>query len=57
MRLFCTSKGKGEIFDYDFEMENRDHKVLRIRFARGGETVNEAGMQFDEDKCSTCGEC
>jgi uncharacterized pyridoxamine 5'-phosphate oxidase family protein/Pyruvate/2-oxoacid:ferredoxin oxidoreductase delta subunit len=57
MKLFCLFKGKGEIFDYDFEMENRDHKLLRKRFAFGGETVNEAGTRIDPDKCMACGEC
>lgn len=57
MKLFCVFKGKGEVFDYDFEMENRDHKVLRTRFAFGGETVNEAGARINPDKCISCGEC
>ena len=43
MKLFCVHKGKGEIFDFDFEMENRDHKLLRTRFSFGGETHNEPG--------------
>ncbi len=57
MRLFCIFKGKGEVFDYDFEMENRDHKLLRKRFVFGGETVNEAGTRINPDKCIACGEC
>lgn len=57
MKLFCIFKGKGEIFDYDFELENRDHKLLRTRFAFGGETVNAAGARIDPDKCVACGEC
>ena len=57
MKLFCLFKGKGEIFDYDFELENRDHKLLRQRFAFGGERVNEAGVRIDPDKCLACGEC
>lgn len=57
MKLFCMFKGKGEIFDYDFELENRDHKLLRQRFAFGGETVAEAGTHIDPDKCVACGEC
>jgi ferredoxin len=57
MKLFCIFKGKGEVFDYDFEMENRDHKLLRKRFAFGGETVNDAGVRIDPDKCIACGEC
>lgn len=57
MKLFCVFKGKGELFNYDFELENRDHKLLRKRFAFGGETVNEAGARIDPDKCIACGEC
>ncbi|MFA6809642.1 MAG: 4Fe-4S binding protein [Desulfoplanes sp.] len=57
MKLFCIFKGKGEIFDYDFEMEKRDHKVLRTRFAFGGETVGEAGVHIDPDTCIACGAC
>ena len=57
MRLFCIFKGKGEIFDYDFEMENRDHKLLRTRFAFGGESVGEAGVHIDPTACTGCGAC
>ncbi|GAU07457.1 4Fe-4S binding protein [Desulfoplanes formicivorans] len=57
MRLFCIFKGKGEIFDYDFEMENRDHKLLRTRFAFGGESVSEAGVHIDPTACIGCGAC
>lgn len=57
MRLFCIHKGKGEIFDYDFEMEHRDHKLLRTRFAFGGETVNPSGARIDPEKCIACGLC
>ena len=57
MKLFCIFKGKGEIFDYDFEMENRDHKVLRTRFGFGGESANEAGARIDPEKCIACGAC
>ncbi len=57
MKLFWVFKGKGELFDYDFELENRDHQLLRKRFAFGGETVNQAGARIDPDKCVACGEC
>ena len=56
-KLFCIFKGKGEIFDFDFEMEHRDHKLLRTRFAFGGETYNAAGARINTDKCIACGEC
>ncbi|HKI48807.1 MAG TPA: 4Fe-4S binding protein [Desulfobacteria bacterium] len=57
IRFFCIFKGKGEIFDFDFEMEKRDHKLLRTRFAFGGETFNEAGARINPDECIACGEC
>jgi uncharacterized pyridoxamine 5'-phosphate oxidase family protein/NAD-dependent dihydropyrimidine dehydrogenase PreA subunit len=57
MKFFCIFKGKGEIFDFDFEMESRDHKLLRTRFAFGGETFNEAGARINPEECSACGEC
>jgi uncharacterized pyridoxamine 5'-phosphate oxidase family protein/NAD-dependent dihydropyrimidine dehydrogenase PreA subunit len=57
MKLFCVFKGKGELFDYDFELEQRDHKLLRKRFAFGGETVNAAGPRIDPEKCTACGTC
>jgi ferredoxin len=57
IRFFCIFKGKGEIFDFDFEMEERDHKLLRTRFAFGGETFNEAGARINPDECIACGEC
>lgn len=57
MKLFCIHKGKGEYYDYDFEMEKRDYKLLRKRFAFGGETYNEAGARIDPDKCIACGLC
>lgn len=57
IRFFCIHKGKGEIFDFDFEMENRDHKLLRTRFSFGGDTFNEAGARINPEVCIACGEC
>ncbi len=56
MRLFCIHKGKGEIYDFDFEMEHRDHKLLRTRFSFGGETHNEPGASVNAF-CIACGKC
>jgi len=55
-RVFCLYRGKGEIFDYDFEMQNRDHKLHRTRFAFGGEHYNHAGCRITE-VCNRCGAC
>lgn len=56
MRVFCLYRGKGEIFDFDFEMQNRDHKLVRTRFAFGGAASNPLGCVIT-DACSGCGEC
>ena len=55
-RNLVMYRGKGEIYDYDFEMENRDHKLLRTRFAFGGAEFNPAGSRITE-KCTECGAC
>ena len=57
IRFFCIYQGKGEIYDFDFETEHRDHKLLRRRFAFGGETFNEAGARINPEPCIACGEC
>jgi len=53
---FVLFRAKGEIFDVDFEMEHRDHKVIRTRFAFGGATFNPAGVRIT-DVCIECGAC
>ncbi len=54
---FVMYKGRGEIYNYDFEMKTRDHKLLRKRFAFGGATVNPAGARINPEKCISCGIC
>lgn len=53
---FVIHKAKGEIFDYDFAKVERDHKLLRTRFAYGGATYNPAGVIIT-DECVGCGTC
>ncbi len=53
---FKIYKAKGEIFDFDFECVNRDHKVERLRFEFGGMPYNEAGPTIT-DACIECGAC
>ncbi len=53
---FIIHKAKGEIYDYDFEMLHRDHKLLRRRFAFGGGTFNPAGVRIT-NACISCGAC
>ncbi len=56
MRNFVMYKGHGEYYDYDFSMEHRDHKILRIPFAFGGDSLDIAGFTID-DTCISCGAC
>ncbi|HHX76809.1 MAG TPA: pyridoxine-5-phosphate oxidase, partial [Firmicutes bacterium] len=48
---FVLYKGKGEIFDYDFNLEKRDHKLIRTRFSIGGGSFNPAGFKIN-DNCT-----
>lgn len=53
---FVIHKAKVEIYDYDFECETRDHKLLRTRVGFGGATYNPVGPRIT-DKCISCGKC
>lgn len=53
---FVIHKAKVEVFEYDFECTNRDHKILRTRFEFGGADFNKAGPTITE-KCIECGLC
>lgn len=55
-RLFCIHRAKGEIFDFDFEMVDRDHKLERTRFSFGGASHNPPGVRINDD-CIACGAC
>ncbi len=55
-RNMIMYKGKGELYDFDFEMVNRDHKLLRKRFSFGGEIFSPPGSIIT-DKCTECGAC
>ncbi len=56
MTTFCLHRAWGEVFDFDFEMEHRDHKLLRSRFCFGGERVPFQGMRITQE-CIGCGAC
>ncbi len=56
MTTFCLYSGWGEVFDYDFETEQRDHKLLRTGFSFGGQKIPFRGMRITED-CIACGKC
>jgi MinD superfamily P-loop ATPase len=56
MTTFCLFSAWGEVFDFDFEMENRSHKLLRRPFSFGGRQIPFRGMRITEE-CIACGEC
>ena len=55
-KIFVLYKASGEVFDYDFGMRNRDHKLLRTAFAFGGAQLELAGLRIN-DNCIGCGAC
>ena len=56
MRVFVMYRGSGELYDYDFEMYHRDHKLYRERFAFGGDTFVEPGLVIGGE-CISCNAC
>ncbi len=57
MVVFCITSARGDIFDYDFEMESRENKLERIYFAYNGAKIKHSGLHIDTDKCISCGVC
>ena len=55
-KIFVLYKAHGEIYDFDFEMQSRDHKLLRTAFAYGGASLKPAGLHIDNN-CTGCGSC
>jgi ferredoxin len=56
MTTFCLYRAWGEVFDFDFEMERRDHKLLRTKFSFGGQAIPFRGVRITEE-CIACGLC
>lgn len=56
MTAFVIYRARGEVFDYDFEKERRDHKPERERFSYGGMDFEKPGLMIS-DKCIGCGTC
>lgn len=56
MTAFVLYRAKGEIYDYDFAKEHRDHKLERKRFSYGGSQYVKAGLTIT-DQCIGCGKC
>jgi ferredoxin len=56
MTTFCLYKAWGEIFDFDFEMAQRSHKLLRTDFSFGDAQIPFRGIRITE-ACTSCGQC
>lgn len=56
MVSFKITDFSGEVYDYDFEKENRDHKLERNRFSFGHSTTIPSGFEI-QDHCINCGKC
>jgi ferredoxin len=56
MTTFCLYSAWGEVYDFDFEMEHRSHKLLRTGFSFGGKNIPFRGVRITED-CIACGDC
>ncbi len=57
MVVFCITKARGEIFDYDFQMQDRDNKLERMYFSYNGMSIKEKGLIINKEKCIKCGIC
>lgn len=53
---FCIFRGFGEVFDFDFEMKLRSHKLQRTLFNFGGIESPFRGVRITED-CVACRSC
>ncbi len=56
-RVLVLFRAHAELYDYDFNMVHRDHKILRERFAWGGAEAVPAGLSIDPGRCIACGLC
>lgn len=56
MTTFCLYEAWGEVYDFDFEMEHRSHKLSREGFSFGGAIVPFRGIRIT-NACTSCGQC
>lgn len=56
MTTFCLFRAWGEVYDFDYDMECRTHKLLRTGFSFGGMRIPFRGVRIT-DKCIACGKC
>ncbi len=54
---FCLYNFSGEIYDYDFNKEHRDHKLERQRFSFGEKKYVNPGLKIHPERCTACGKC
>jgi ferredoxin len=57
MTTFLLYRFKGELYDYDYACENRDHKLERQRFSFGSMEYVRSGFSIDPGTCIACGNC
>jgi ferredoxin len=57
MTTFVLHRFKGEVYDYDYALENRDHKLERERFSFGGMPYIRSGFNINPETCIACGIC
>ncbi|MBQ9155963.1 MAG: 4Fe-4S binding protein [Eubacterium sp.] len=55
--FFCLYRFWGEKYDFDFELEHRNHKLIRNYFTYGGYQKEFSGMKIDQKMCIRCGAC
>jgi ferredoxin len=55
-KILVLYNGSGEVYDYDYGMRKRDHKLIRTAFAFGGAPLKPAGLRINEN-CTGCGAC
>lgn len=56
IKVFAMYRGRGEIFDYDFEKQNRDHKLKREKFTFNSFSYPQRGLAIN-DNCINCSLC
>ncbi len=57
MVVLCITSGSGDVFDYDFEKINRDHKLERTYFSFNGAKEKFKGLLIHQETCIQCGIC
>lgn len=57
MVTFCLFRFQGEYYNYDFDCNSRDHKIVREHFNFGSFPDRFRGLKINEGKCINCGKC